>query len=171
MLIHDPNGEAIHARGAIVTSDRGQLLELLVRPGPVRVCWRGAVLQDREGRLSAFEWANRCAMAAGGLLVIWDEVDRFTEGGRLTPAADVMVNAGRHRGLRVFACARRPYRVARDVTANATRIIAFSTTEPRDIAYLEDHIGQAARQLATLPRFHALDWTEAGASVKKAPFI
>ena len=48
--------------------------------------------------------------------------------------------------------------------------MTFGTTEPRDVKYLRDYVGEAADHLATLKRYHALDWTEAGAVPKKSPF-
>ena len=172
LLAHDPNGEAIYPdQGWIATADRAELVELLSDPRACRVAWRGAMMTDDEGaRVEAFEFANRCAWAAGSLAVIWDEVDMFTRRGQLPPVGYRIVNAGRHRGLVVYACTRRPYDVPRSLSAAATRVCCFRITEPRDVAYVRSIAGPAADRLPTLPRLHALDWTEYGARFRLAPF-
>lgn len=158
VLIHDFSGEPSHTIGAHVVTDRAQLVELMVRPGPVRVCWRPYVsATDFEAVTAEFDWANRVAWAAGNLVIVWDEVDRLTEG-RLQGTAYKIVNQGRHRDLIVYACARRPRWVPRDLTASATRIVAFHTTEPRDVEYLRDTMGEAARQLPALGEHDYLDF-------------
>jgi hypothetical protein len=89
---------------------------------------------------------------------------------KLPPVADNLVQAGRHRGLHIIACSRRPYRMNRTLTALATRMAIFRTTEPRDLRYFGEYVGAAASQLPTLRDYHALDWTETGVLVKKSPF-
>ena len=170
LLVHDPVGDDRWGLQWTVTSDRAELLDTLAQPGAVRCAWRGAFTANSEReRLAAFEWANRCAWACGNLTILWDELDTFTERG-LPPVAYRIVNAGRHRALAVYACSRRPFRVPRDVSANAGRIICFRMTEPRDVQYLEAIAGDVARQVPQLWRFHALDWTEYGSIVRVAPF-
>lgn len=180
VLIHDFNGETAHAVGAHVVADRAQLLELLVRPGPVRVCWRyGEAMRwrpedaDDPGAVvrrvvAHFMWANRCAWAAGDLWLVWDEVDRLTAG-RLDGMAYQIINQGRHRDLRVLAASRRPRWVPRDLTASAKMICAFRTTEPRDLEYLRDTMGEAARGLPQLGDHEYLRWTDDGQVARETP--
>lgn len=169
VLAHNPNGE-VYGPEWTATADRRELIELLADPGACRINWTGAaVARSERERMAAFEFANRCAWACGNLTIVWDEVDTFTGDG-LTPIAYRIVNAGRHRGLRVLACSRRPFRVPRDLSANATRIIVFRMTEPRDVAYLRSIAGESADVLPTLWRFQALDWTEYGSVIRMAPF-
>lgn len=170
LLIHDPNGEGEHAKGALVISDRAQLVQA-IGASDFRICWRGALsARSMDDRVAAFEWANRCAWAAGNLGIVWDEVDTFTPGGRLPPMAYRIVNAGRHRSIRLYACARRVLRVPRDLSANATRIVAFRVVEPADIKQLRQVIGVAADRLFTLADRQAIDWTDEGARVRVSLF-
>lgn len=167
VLIFDPNGEPDWAAGAVVTDNRAELVDLVSCKGAVRICWRG-VMTGGEGD---FEFANRCAWAAEDFFVVWDEVDRFTDPMKMLPVADNLVQAGRHRGLHIIACSRRPYRMNRTLTALATRMAVFRTTEPRDLRYFADYVGtEAAAQLPTLRDYHALDWTETAHAIKKSPF-
>jgi len=166
VLIFDPNGEPEWAKGAHVTDSKAELVDLVSAGGPARICWRGVMTGGEE----AFEWGNRCAWGGEGFLVVWDEVDRFTDPMRMPPAADNLVQAGRHRGCRLIACTRRPYRMNRTLTALATRMAIFVSTEPRDLRYFADYVGSEADKIPKLARYEALDWTEHGAAVKKSPF-
>ncbi|MGE5476173.1 MAG: hypothetical protein ACM3Q1_05930 [Bacteroidales bacterium] len=166
VLIFDPNGEDDWAKGAHVTDNHAELVELVAAKGRVRICWRGVM----TGGEAAFEWANRCAWAAEDMFVVWDEVDRFVTPAQMPPIADNVVQAGRHRGLHVIACSRRPYRMNRTLSALATRMAVFRSTEPRDLRYFAELMGEAAKGIPTLRDYHALDWTEGGTSIKKSPF-
>lgn len=170
VLVFDPNGEDEWAEGAILCAHREYLVNLCRRPGPLRICWRSEGL--KAGDVDHFEWANRCALAAEDLVVVWDEVDLYTTPGTLPPYAKRIVNAGRHAGLRLFALCRRPHMMNRSLSAQANRIMAFRSTEPRDLAYFRDHLGpEAAAAIPGLADYHAVDWTDtAGWSVKKSPF-
>lgn len=171
LLIHDPNGESAWAQCGAVIADRAGLARAMMAPR-FAIVWRGAQVARGEGEaVAAFEFANRCALAAGGVLVLWDEVDRFTTPGRLPPYAYEMVNAGRHRGCKVFAASRRVRRVSRDLSANAGRIMVARMTEPSDLAWIKNTMGnEAAAQAPRLAPFHFIDWKETETSIKKAPF-
>lgn len=171
VLIHDPNGESAWAQCGVVVNDRATLAKSMMAPR-FAVVWRGAQLARSEAEsVSAFEFANRCALAAGNTLVLWDEVDRFTNPGRLPAFAYEMVNAGRHRGCRVFAASRRVRRVSRDLSANAGRVMVARMTEPGDLAWIKATMGaEAAAQAPRLPPFHFIDWKETETRIKKAPF-
>lgn len=166
VLVFNPNGEDAWEEGAIVTSDQAELVELVSRKGKLRICWNGVL----EGGIPAFEWANKCAWAGEDFWIVWDEVERFCEGGRLPPVADKLVQAGRHRGCRIIACTRRPYMMPRILTSQANRMAIFRTTEHRDLQFFKNYIGDAIEQIPTLRDYHAVDWTEQGFTVKKSPF-
>jgi hypothetical protein len=167
IIAGDPKMEPDMARGRHVASTRRELIDL-ISARRFSVAWRGYYTMGPD----AFEFGNRAALAAGNCTLVWEEVDQFTPRGRLPEAAYQCVNSGRHDGVRVIACARRALRISRDLTASATRIVVFQTTEPNDIRYLEEYIGQDARQARDLPPYHALDWREGhGARVLASPFL
>lgn len=172
VLVFDPKAEPDYARGFDVIDDPALLVDAFraVGRGPIRVAWRGVASMGRD----AFEHANRVAWAAENLTVVWEEVDVWVQTGRLPDWAFKIANEGRHRDIRVLACARRPARVSRDLTANASRIVVFHVTEPRDLEYLREYMGEDARKSADLDpsRFEALDWREGRGvvGVKKSPF-
>jgi hypothetical protein len=167
VLIHDPNGEDALADGAVIVETKDHLLRLVSARGNIRICWRGSLAMPIT---EAFEWANRAAWAGEGFTVLWDEADR------LCPKLDVdswaykLINAGRHRNVRVAATSRRPQRVPRDLTAAATRICAGKTTGARDLSYLSEYFNGRTEELKSLGKYEFLDWTDADIARKKSPF-
>ena len=176
IVVFDPNAEANYGDGAMIATTQAELVELLL-PNPKRllVCYRPAMVPGegdyQRQRVAAFEACNEVAWVAENVWLVWEEVDKVSAAGHLPTFAGAIVDQGRHRDIRVIACARRPAKVPRDLTANASRIAAFLTTERNDLAYYADTLGaEAAASIAALAQYTALDWTEAGASVKKSPF-
>lgn len=166
VLIFDSAAKADYAKSAFMATTPRELVDYLVGGARGVICYREA-MPTRDG----FELFNRAAWSAENCMVVWEEVDRWSDAGRLPDHAFAMVNQGRHRGLRIIATARRPHRVSRDLTANASRIVAFKTVEPRDVAYLSGYMGkEAAGMIAGLGEFQAVDWSEAGYGAKKSPF-
>lgn len=168
VVVFDPNAEPAYAAGrAAVVEDQAELVRLLLGGfDPIRIAWRGL---DED----AFEQFNEACWAAGDLTMVWEEVDSWWRPGQVKPFGFRIINQGRHRNIRLIACARRPARVPRDLTANASRITAFHTTEPADLAYLRDYMGAEAGRAGTLDfaRHEALDWSpQLGAKVRKSPF-
>jgi len=51
---------------------------------------------------------------------------------------------GRHFGVAVVACTRRPAELSRNVTAFASDMYVFRTQEPRDLVYLTGYLGRDA---------------------------
>jgi hypothetical protein len=170
VLFHDLKGHNLPEHGAEIIDDGGQLLERLLAAGdaaPFRICWRGF---STMGPDEAFAWANECAWALGNLAVVWDEVDILTKG-HLKGRAEYIANMNRGRDIALAFTARRPAMVPRTLTANADRLCAFRTNEPRDLAYLVDFIGADGHLAGDLGDFRALDWRDGkGAKVKKSYF-
>lgn len=176
-IIFDPNCEKGNAALGRPVHDFGELIELLLKAkkGPVRLCWRGMIGARDPGY--EYDRASAAALAAENIAVMWDEVDQFaTEGTplRLRPHCREVINTGRHRGLKVLACSRRPPMVPRDLTGNAQRIMVFHSHEPRDLVYFRQLMGRAVSdQLLSLKveERECLEWTEAGTVRKKSPFL
>ncbi len=173
VIIFDPVEEPENAKGAIIVETAGALVRVLAagaRRKRLRICWRGFGINGHGAE--AFELGNRIAYAAEDLTVYWEEVDQFTDAGRPPQWCYEIVNRGRHRGLKYFAASRRPARVPRDITANATRIMAFATQEPTDLRYMRELMGpEAAAIVPTLGRYECVDFAVgSGFERKKSPF-
>lgn len=175
-IIFDPNAEPANVKLGRPVHDFRELVDLLIKAkgGPVRITWRGMI--GAANPPEEYDRANAAALAAENLAVLWDEVDQYAVEDRvlkLRPFARQVINTGRHRGLKVLACSRRPAMVPRDLTANAQRIIVFHTHEPRDLLYFRQLMGrQVSDQLKGLREAEreCLEWTEAGAVLRKSPF-
>lgn len=170
VVIFDPNREAANAIGATVCETPSQLYNVLKAGGDFRVCYRAFPRTNEAEDLAAFDLANRMIYAVGNLTVMWEEIDFFCAR-NLHGAAYPIIHAGRHRGLKVFAAARRPANVPRDLTSQASRLICFNFSEPNDLKYVAEYMGRkAAETVASAPARHAVDWSPAGWKLKKSPF-
>ena len=163
IVIFNPNAETIYSARATVIDRRADLVAAVMGKDDFQISWHGL---DRDD----FDFVNEVAWCAERLTLVWEEVDNWIDAGRLPDHAFRIVNQGRHRNIRVIACARRPARVSRDLTANASRIVAFRTVEPRDVSYLREFMGPGADQLRDLAPYTALDWTPKKAKIRKSPF-
>jgi uncharacterized protein (DUF2141 family) len=173
VILCDPNNEKAAEAGAFVTGDPRELRDHLImatgsrRRLPFRVTWRFNEMGYDDG----FEFVNRCAKAAGDLVIVWDELDMVNRRPSLSGTAFDLWNAGRHHRVRIFACARRPARVPRDTTGNLSRACVFATMEPRDLAFYELFMGrEAVAAVRSLAPRQAVDWTPRGWAAKKSLF-
>lgn len=168
VLIYDLNAEPVNQQGAHLAHDEAELRTLLIGLQQGRICWRGHLTYTKT---EAFEIANRLAWTREDLALVWEEVDRVSSAGYAPELADRIINAGRHRNLSIFACARRPAKVPRDLTANASEVSIFRTTEPRDLAYLEDALPDAQtlsvrQKVQSLPKYHYLHYVDGAEAVE-----
>lgn len=171
LIIVDPTGQEQLA-GAVdhVAMEKMELVDKVCRK-TFRVVWRAPALTDSpEAMVAAVEYANRVAAAAEDCYLLWDEVDMYTPFNRLAPLAYKLVNAGRHRRVRLYWTSRRPARVARDLTANANRLAIFRTSEPGDLDWARKIDRDMAKALPELDRYEAVDWRDGPWSRKKSPF-
>jgi DNA helicase HerA-like ATPase len=60
----------------------------------------------------------------------------------MSPALNKIIQYGRHKNVGLIGSARRPSRVVRDLTANASSVIIYNIQEPRDLKYLEEFCGK-----------------------------
>jgi len=105
------------------------------------------------------------AMDAGNCLIVLEEVDRYAEVNKPLPEPlSELVEQGRHKGAGVLFVTRRPSRVHRDLTAQCDAMLIGPMTEPRDIAYFREYIGESADELPKLEKFRFLVWTPEGVS-------
>ena len=165
-------GEPENREGAIVVTDKLELIDRLklAHPTkPIKICWEGFI---PLGDAKAFDWANRAAWGAGNLALFWDEIDNFETPGWMPESAYKIVHHGRHRRLRTFAIARGARDVARRHTKNCQRICAARTMEDTDIRAVNRLGKEWIAKLPGLPEYKFIDWYSQGKQtrIKKAPF-
>ncbi len=169
-LVHDVAGGGEDANKALgdVIDDPRHLVERLMLPGPCRIIWRGFGAMGDD----AFEWANQAAWHAGNMTIVWEEIDGFTSAGSMPHWCHRLIHEGRHRRCRTMAISRAPHMIPRNLTRNVTRICCARISEPRDLKWLEQKIGdrKAVNGIPDLPDRHFLDWTEGKPQVRKSPF-
>lgn len=112
---------------------------------------------------------GRSSMAAdlGGVCVECSELDVYlpVSGARssITGPWTTALARGRHVGCSILAATQRPHQVARIVTSQASRVVAFSTHEPRDLRFLSQIGGDRfARTVHIGLRPFQSAWYEAG---------
>lgn len=147
--------------------DRAALCEAMKQP-------RFAVTFTTDANPDLWEWANRAALARGDTLILWEEAPSLGDGKpKLPPFAHALWMRGRHARCRVFAVSQRPSRLSRDCTANLSRAVIFATTEPNDLKFYRDMIGEreAIDQIRSLAKYHAVDFRPfQGWEVRQSPF-
>lgn len=169
-LVHDVAGGGEDANKALgdVIEDPRHLLERLMLPGDFRIIWRGfGQMGD-----NAFEFANEACWHTGNLVIVWEEIDGFTDAGKMPYWGHRLVHEGRHRRIRTFSLSRAPHMIPRNLTRNLTRICTSRITEPRDLKWLEQKIGskEAVNGIHGLGDYHFLDWQDGQAKIRKSPF-
>ena len=152
VMVFDPNyetGWGAPGFGAQVVYDPLELVEL-VACKTFRLVFRPEM---GKNIIDQVEYFNQAAWAVGNLTLVWDEVHKIFGKGRHPEVGLHLVNAGRHRGVKVWAATRRPTWL-RDITASMTSLYAFRVAEPDDVNWLAKRIGPKAAQLSDLAPWH-----------------
>ena len=74
----------------------------------------------------------------GGCVLLEDEVDLLAPQGVATVEVRTLHRRSRHVGLSIVSATQRPANVSREVSAQATQIVAHYLSEPRDRDYMTD---------------------------------
>lgn len=178
-LVFDTLGQYGYAAGYQVFHNPGPLREMLksklsgteivarsihrIDPAQARF---SILYQPLGGDLNEhFEAVTSLALAYGkngpGLIYAVDEVDKFCSASFVPKSLKDLINYGRHRKISMICTSRRPAQVARELTSQCAEIRCFRTTEPRDIRYFADIMGDtAANKLPTLGEYQYLKWTD-----------
>lgn len=97
------------------------------------------------------------------LAVLLEEADLIAPPGREPWILKRLAAQGRHWGIELIPCSRRPSEVSRHLTANADELNIFRTQEPRDLAYYRQFIdGDAVDAVALLDKYEFIHWTLEG---------
>lgn len=163
-ILYDVMRQEKLAHRSVICSTEIELVTAL-KKGVRRICWRGF---QTMGKVQAFEFANRCAIAAGDRVLFWDDVDRYMPVHPVPVYADDIINAGRHRGLTIKASCRRPQNMPRNLTEAATAVSCFRVTGGRALDYLRvEYFEEMASELPAMPRGEGLYWTERNGPIRK----
>lgn len=134
------------------------LLAALENPAPllrVNYIWDG-----RMGREKDFEFVCQAVYEKGDCVFAVDEVDLFTSPNFLPRHLDRIVSLGRHRNIRFFCATRRPKEIPPLIRAQAGTIISFRQTEPLDLEWCQQVMGEEAGRLPTLGQYKPVVWSD-----------
>jgi hypothetical protein len=127
----------------------------------VAYSWPGDVERDDD-----FERVCRAVYACKFLTFGVDECDQFMGPNFLPRHLDMLVSLGRHRDLSFIGASRRPKEIHPLIRAQASEIHSFQQTEPLDLDWCYQVMGEQTERLPTLPPFYALVWRDGDASKK-----
>jgi hypothetical protein len=162
-IIFDINQQERLARNAAVCWNPLELISAIEKKSR-RICWRGFEKMGAD----AFEYANMVAWKVGSYSVFWDEVDMMMAPAHVPGYAYRIINAGRHRGIAIYATARRPAAMSRHLTAASTRALSFRVIGVTDGDYLRrQFFPDLGRGLPSLKPGHALISDAQGERLKK----
>ena len=134
---------------------------VLYQPLLTAPAWNAGEPDHSADLIGHFNAVVHLAIACGRLILAFDELDRVTSANWMPAGLAYLVNQGRHVQISMIATARRPQQIPREFTSQAHLIEIFRMTEPRDLRYLAEFIGDAtAARLPHLAAFSFLRWEE-----------
>ena len=84
--------------------------------------------------------------------LVLEEADFYCKPSYTPEGLEWLIQYGRHTNVEIIATSRRPAKVSRDLTGQADYFYTFRFTEPRDLKYLSDFLGnEKAREILHLP--------------------
>lgn len=100
--------------------------------------------------------AAAVAFAAGDVVLVLDELSFWCRPSATPEPLALVATMGRHRGVSFLGGAQRPALVSRLITSQRDVAVFFKLTEPLDLDYAREQLGDAARRLPALEVGHAI---------------
>lgn len=153
MIVFDPQRQ-FSAEGVVI-NDGLSLAEYLslIQNNSFRIVYQPVmtVRGDVDLLLQEFNFVSRCVGRLRDVFFVIDEIDRCV--GRDYVFKN-LIQTGRHRQISIVATTIRYTDATRDMTAQADTIISFQCTEPGDVRYFRERLGDIAERLPSLPLYH-----------------
>lgn len=100
---------------------------------------------DPAENQKTFEWflllARRVGEYSEGVTILVDEVDMYCSPHSVPMGLDWLCRYGRHAGVSMVCCSRRPAEMPRILTSQASHLYVFRTSEPTDVAHIRAATG------------------------------
>jgi DNA helicase HerA-like ATPase len=163
LVLWDPMREGNFGGGSITVAELARRVPAL-HSGVIRY----SVYPTRFAAMDEeFDTFCECAWRIGAVCVAVEEISLVASPNAVPENFGRCVAQGRHRGLSLVVVSQRFAQVPRLATANASRIIAYRQSEPRDVRDLCERVGELGEQVKDLPKHAYLDWTpDAGARLR-----
>jgi hypothetical protein len=153
-IVYDTLGE--YTEGVIV-QDLEELKALWgkVYRRPFRIIYQPL---DPDGEFPIIAtYVLRC----GNVTLLIEEVDRYARPLAMCQQFKEIVQRGRHNNIALIGVTQRPPGVDRLLTSQAKKMCIFNTSEPRDIEYFKDVIGDTvAAKIEQLKQYEYVEWLD-----------
>lgn len=157
-VLYNTLGEPTYGEFPCVGSFPALLSSLSSRSAILRLnyVWDGRLDRERD-----FEFVCQAVYEAGNVVFAVDEIDLFCSGVFVPRHLDRIVSLGRHRNIKLYCATRRPKEIPPLIRAQAGTVISFRQTEPLDLEWCKQVMGDDAENLPTLRQFEPFVWDDA----------
>lgn len=107
-----------------------------------------------------FERVCQAVYCCRGITFAIEEVDQFCNAAYLPVSLDLIVSLGRHRDLSVWVASRRPKEIHPLIRSQANQVVSFAQTEPADLEWSRQVIGEMADRLPGLKKRESMTWND-----------
>jgi len=130
---------------------------LATNPAIFRVAysWDGTAPRELD-----FERVCEAVFCCRGLTFAVEEVDQYCNSSFLPRHLDMIVSLGRHRDLSVWVASRRPKEIHPLIRSQANQVVSFAQTEPADLEWSRQVIGDLSADLPGLKKYRSLTWKD-----------
>lgn len=135
-----------------------ELCRLLAKDPPIfRVAFSWNGVAERE-----IDFARVCeaVYCSRSLVFAVDEIDTFCAPTYTPRHLDMIVSLGRHRGISFWGATRRPKEIPALIRAQANEVISYTQTEPADLDWCRQVMGERADELPGLGKYKAFEWRD-----------
>ena len=113
---------------------------------------------DPEGE---FPIVAQLVWACGDVTILIEECDRYAQFQRMCLPLKEIIQRGRHKNIALIGVTQRPPSIDRLLTSQAKKMCIFNTTEPNDIQYFREVIGDAVvTKIEQLKQYEYVEWLD-----------
>jgi Predicted ATPase len=123
-----------------------------------RIAYRG--INDRLDMETDFDFCCRAVNACRDVHFAVEEIGLHSNSWKMPTSLQSIVSAGRHREISFSCTSQRASNVHPLIRALATDIVTFQQSEPRDIEWLSEVIGEQSFDVPNLQQYKFLHWND-----------
>ena len=161
VLIYNTLTEPVHDDDGFESiRDYQTLLTRLKENKPFfRLSYRG--VNDGSDMETDFDFCCRAVLACRDINFAVEEIGLHSNSWKMPNSLQSIVSAGRHRGISFYCTSQRASNVHPLIRALSTSIISFKQTEPRDLQWLEEVMGEEnALKVSQLGIHEKFEWSD-----------
>ncbi len=158
VILYDTLGEDTYNEFERCTTFNELVERLKQQRSYFRIAYRG--YGDKLQMDVDFEFCCRAILACENIHFAVEEIGLHCNSWKIPPALQTIISAGRHRNISFSCTSQRASNVHPLIRALSTDIITFLQTEPRDIEWLREVIGDRADDVPNLPQYQFIHWND-----------